>query len=194
MCLTLCTPIAWAQRCWALPFLTALAPSERACEKQGKHHKKITDWARQMVLLVCRWLKGQGKKIIIVADSSYSALELLAELAGEVAFITQLRLDAAFYDPTKDPERKNPGRPRLKSSRQPTLKELLENPSTHWKRLGIAQWYDQQDKKMWLATGTSVWYHVGMQPVALRRVLLRDPEQKGAPAALLATDLQMSEE
>lgn len=194
MCLTLCMPIAWAQRCWGLPFLTVLAPSERACEKWGKHHKKITDWARQMVLVMCRWLKGCGKKIVIVADSSYSALELLQALRDKVAFITRLRLDAALYDSIKDAERKNPGRPRLKGGRQPTLKQRLEDPSTQWKQLTIAQWYDQQEKKMEVATGTAVWYHVGRQPVALRWVLLRDPEQKGGPAALLSTDTQMSEE
>lgn len=194
MCLTLCAPITWAQRCWALPFLTALAPSERACEKQDKHHKKITDWARQMILLLYRWLKEGGKKIVIVADSSYSALELLAALPGKAAFITRLRLDAALYDRIKDPERKNPGRPRLKGSRQPTLKQRLEDPSTKWKQLSIAQWYDQQNKVMWVATGTALWYHVGIQPVALRWVLLRDPEGKGAPAALLSTDTEMSEE
>jgi hypothetical protein len=194
MCMTLCTPIAWAQRCWALPFLTALAPSERACERAGKQHKKISDWARQMVLVTCRWLKGCGKKMVIVADSSYSALELLGALAGKAAFITRLRLDAALYDPIKDPGRKNPGRPRRKGKRQPTLKQRLEDSSTQWKQLTIAQWYDQQDKKMEVATGTAIWYHVGMQPVALRWVLLRDPEQKGAPAALLSTDIQMSEE
>src|SRR6202162_825055 len=41
------TPIPWAQRVWALPFLTVLAPSQRYHEQHGKRHKTITDWARQ---------------------------------------------------------------------------------------------------------------------------------------------------
>jgi hypothetical protein len=40
------TSIPWAQRVWALPFLTALAPSERYYESQGRAPKKISDWAR----------------------------------------------------------------------------------------------------------------------------------------------------
>ena len=48
--LMLLAPIPWAARTWALPFLTALAPSERYCQEHGKRHKKLTDWARQMVL------------------------------------------------------------------------------------------------------------------------------------------------
>lgn len=147
-----------------------------------------------MVLVTCRWLRCCGKKIVIVADSSYSALELLQALASKVSFIPRLRLDAALYDPIENPERKNPGRPRLKGKRQPTCKERLEDPSTQWKQLTIAQWYDQQDKKMWVATGTAIWYHVGMQPVALRWVLLRDAEGNGSPAALLSTDTHMSDE
>ncbi|MDP6549175.1 MAG: transposase, partial [Dehalococcoidia bacterium] len=40
------TPIPWACRTWALPFLTALAPSERYYQKMGRTPKKLTDWAR----------------------------------------------------------------------------------------------------------------------------------------------------
>jgi hypothetical protein len=54
------TPIPWAQRVWALPFLTALAPSERYYEKKARTHKKLTDWARQMLFQARRWLPGAG--------------------------------------------------------------------------------------------------------------------------------------
>jgi hypothetical protein len=54
--LMLLAPIPWAARVWALPFLTALAPSERYCRERGHRHKKLTDWARQLVLQVRRWL------------------------------------------------------------------------------------------------------------------------------------------
>ena len=48
------TPIPWAQRVWALPVLTVLAPSERYCREQNIRHKKLTDWARQILLLLRR--------------------------------------------------------------------------------------------------------------------------------------------
>jgi hypothetical protein len=41
---------------WALPFLTALAPSERYYAARGRKLKKITDWARQLVFQLRRWL------------------------------------------------------------------------------------------------------------------------------------------
>ena len=35
--------VPWAGRTWALPFLTALVPSERYCQAGGRRHKKLTD-------------------------------------------------------------------------------------------------------------------------------------------------------
>jgi hypothetical protein len=69
-------PVPWTRRRWALPFLTILAPSERYNTAHGHRHKKLTDWARQAILQVRRWVPD--RKLIFVADSSFSALELIA--------------------------------------------------------------------------------------------------------------------
>ena len=71
----LLVPVPWAGRAWALPFLTALAPSERSCRERGRRHKKLTDWARQSVLQARRWMPE--RPLILVADSGFAALELL---------------------------------------------------------------------------------------------------------------------
>jgi DDE superfamily endonuclease len=56
VCLTLLAPIPWAERVWSLPFLSALAYSERYAEEQGKkRHKTLIEWAWQLLLLVRRW-------------------------------------------------------------------------------------------------------------------------------------------
>src|SRR5258708_31817625 len=52
----LLTPIPWASRGAALPCLTVLAPSSHSHEKRKKRHKTITDWARQMIKQLHRWL------------------------------------------------------------------------------------------------------------------------------------------
>lgn len=44
--LMLLAEIPWAQRVWALPFLTVLAPSEHYHQQQGRRHKTLTDWTR----------------------------------------------------------------------------------------------------------------------------------------------------
>src|SRR4029450_3966592 len=38
----LLAPIPWAERIWALPFLTVLAPSERYCRERGRRHNKAS--------------------------------------------------------------------------------------------------------------------------------------------------------
>jgi DDE superfamily endonuclease len=48
----LLAPVPWAQRVWALPFLTVLAPSQRYHTERGQRHKKLTDWARQLITQV----------------------------------------------------------------------------------------------------------------------------------------------
>lgn len=56
LCLMLVVDIPWAGRRWALPFLTTLCPSERYYTERGRAHQKLTGRARQMLLLVKRWL------------------------------------------------------------------------------------------------------------------------------------------
>src|SRR5215213_7027519 len=55
VCAMLLVEIPWAARVWALPFLSVLAPSERYAAKRGRRHKKITEWAWQMLLVLRRW-------------------------------------------------------------------------------------------------------------------------------------------
>src|SRR4051794_6856481 len=74
-CVTLLVRIPWASRVWALPFLSALAHSERYAREQGKRHKKLTEWAAQLLLLVRRW--HPEREIVAVADGTYSSLKLL---------------------------------------------------------------------------------------------------------------------
>lgn len=99
VCLMLLVEIPWASRVWGLPFLSVLAPSERYTEERGKkRHKKITDLARQMLLLVRRW--HPEREIVAVADRAYAAISLLHRCVRSpkkpITFITRLRLDAAL--------------------------------------------------------------------------------------------------
>ena len=126
-------PISWAGRVWALPFLTVLAPSERYHDEQGKRHKTILDWARQMVFQLRRWLPA--KSIVMVGDNAYSALCFLDAVRDHVTFITRLRLDAALYEPAPARKPGQHGRPRKKGERIAKLEERLEDPNTEWVEL-----------------------------------------------------------
>ena len=182
------TTIPWAHRTWALPVLTALAPSEHYHLKIGKPHKKITDWARQMILQLRRWLPN--RRIVVVADSSYAALDLLhfcQSMTRPVTFVTRLRLDASLYEPAPTRLPGQMRRPRLKGQHLPTLKGLLERPDTRWTRTTLT-WYDNDTRTVELSSHTAVWYHTGKPPVPIRWVLIRDPLQQFDSQALLCTD------
>ncbi len=184
------TPIPWAQRIWALPFLTALAPSERYYEQRGRRPKKITDWARQLVYQVRRWLPN--RTLIFVADTTYAALDFLDAchtLSTPVTVITRLRLDAALYEPA--PPYPGQGRPRKKGKRLPTPQQVIDDPKTVWTRRTLP-WYNHQPRALDIATGTAVWYHSGLPVVPIRYVLIRDVAGKFDPQALLCTDLTLT--
>jgi len=189
--LMLLTEIPWASRVWALPFLTALCPSERYHLGQGRRHKKLTDFARQMIFQLRRWLPA-GRKLVVVADSSFSAIELLAATGRSVAFVTRLRLDAALYAPAPPKAPRQVGRPRKKGRRLRALSERLSDPATRWQPITASFWYGQQAYDLEVATGTAVWYHGGMPVVPLQWVLVRDPSGRLDPKAFLCTDLHAS--
>lgn len=185
--LMLLTPIPWASRIWALPFLTVLAPSQRYHEQHGKRHKTITDWARQMIWQVHRWLPERA--LVIVTDGGYAVVEFLANVVRlpHVTLVTRMRLDAALYDPAPAREAGKKGRPAVKGKRQPPLTQRLTDLQTVWQKCTVC-WYGGVSKQVELATGTAVWYHAGVAPVPIRWVLIRDPQGKFPSQAVLCTD------
>jgi hypothetical protein len=184
--LMLLTPIPWAQRIWALPVMTALAPSERYYETCGRKPKTLTQRAIQMIKQLRHWLPT--RRLVIVGDSSYAALDLLAAcqaLSEPVMFITRLRMDAALYEPV--PPYAGIGRPRRKGARLPTPQVYLDAPDTLWTTVKL-RWYDGQMREMELASATAVWFHYGKTPVPIRWVLVRDPLGDYETICLLCTD------
>jgi hypothetical protein len=188
ICLMWLTRISWAERIWALPFLTVLAPSTRYYQAKQRTAKSVLDWARQMVYQLRRWLPN--RLLILVADSSYAALEFLhacQRLPNPVVVITRLRLDAALYTPVPTRKAGTLGRPRKKGVRLPTPQMFLDDPRTRWSTVTV-NWYGGQLRTIQVATGFALWFHTGKPAVDLRWVLMRDPLAKFEPQALLATD------
>lgn len=181
-------PIPWANRIWALPFLTVLSPSKRYHQKKGKQHKKITDWGRQMIYQLRRWIPK--RPLVVVADHSYSTLKLLASaqlMVEPVTVVTRLRLDAGLYNPP--PARpKNPpaGRPPKKGKKLPSLKTVLADPKTVWEKVEL-KWYNGEKRQMEITSDSALWYSKGKPIVSIRWVLVRDPSKEYKSIALLST-------
>ena len=181
--------VPWTGRHWALPVLTVLArASTRYYQQQGRRHKKLTDWARQMIMQLRRWLPQ--RPLVLVGDNSYAVLDLLhccQSLREPVTLIARLRLDAVLYAPAPPRQPGQNGRPPLKGARRPALKTILNQPQATWASVAVA-WYNGTTRTVELTSQTAVWYRSGKPPVLIRWVLIRDPQGSFATQALLCTD------
>ena len=191
VCVMLLVEIPWATRVWALPFLSALAPSERYAAKRGRRHKKITEWAWQLLLVVRQHYPQ--RELVAVADRAYASLKLLErcrKLRKPITFVSRLRLDAALYEPAPPRRPGQRGRPRLKGERLPNLSVVAQAPATVWKLTTIANWYGSGERMVEVASETAVWYSTGLFAVPVRWVLIRDPQKEFKTQALLCTDFE----
>jgi len=153
--------------------------NQKDLNKKAKH-KKITDWACQVALLIRRWA-GNTIKLTLVADSAFACYKLAhACNKSRVSFITRIRLDARLFD--FPPE---VGRKRLVGKRLPNLTEKAKEDSA-WQELQV-EWYAGNVKKVYVQTGKCLWYAYGIRPVAIRWVLVK--EGSNDPVALFSTNL-----
>ncbi len=156
ICVTLLAPVPWAGRVWALPFLSALAYSERYARERGLRHKKLTEWAWQLLVLARRW--HPERNIVAVADAGYASLQLLdrcRRMPNPITFITRLRLDAALYEPAPPRKPGQMGRPRLKGGRLPNLSVVAQDPSTRWRSVVVADWYGTEERTVEVVSNTA---------------------------------------
>src|ERR687886_59018 len=157
--LMLLAEIPWAGRVWALPFFTILAPSKRYDQKRQHRHKTLPDWGRQMVLPLRRWLPD--RRLVVVVDSGYAALEFLGGLTNwrqAITCITRLRLDAQLYASAQPRRKGQIGRPRRKGVRLPSLQERVNDRKAKWSTVTVPHWYSAGPRTIQVATGTAVWY------------------------------------
>jgi hypothetical protein len=155
VCLMLLVPLPWAGHVWALPFLTALAPSERSAAQPGCRHKPVTTWARQLIRLVHRWLPE--RQLVVVGDSGYAALDLLAAVRPVTTVITRLRLDAHLCAPPPPRTPQQIGRPRVVGKRLPTLEQWRDDVATEWTTLTVPRWYSAGHREVEIGSQTAIW-------------------------------------
>jgi hypothetical protein len=182
--------VPWTRREWALPFFSVLATTPKVSEELGKPHKTIAQIASQMVIAVRRWLPDIP--VSLVGDSAYSVVELgLCCAKHNVTLIAPLRLDARLYAPAPPRKRGTNGRPRVKGEELPKLHDVLNDLETKWQSVKV-KWYDGTEQVVELASGTGVWYRIGLPVLPVRWVLTRDPEGKLEPKAYFCTNQSQS--
>ena len=85
----------------------------------------------------------------------------------QVTLVSRLRLDARLFDPPAEQPKSKPGVKPKKGQRQPKLDERLQDPKTQWVSMQL-NWYGGEKRTLEIATGTSLWHRMGLDPVAIR--------------------------
>jgi DDE superfamily endonuclease len=182
----LLVPVPWSRRVWALPFLTALCwPVGQSTRRR---HKTSVDWVRQMMKQVRRWLPG--RRLVLVVDGGFAVVSLaLACVNNHVTMVSRLRWDAALYHPPEPQPPGKRGRKPAKGKRQRSLQGWAERSDTSWATVEV-DWYRGERKQLWVFSRTALWCTPCLPPVAIRYVLVADPEGKLRIEAFFCTDLE----
>jgi len=183
LCLSIVVPVPWGRRWWALPFLTVPLLSPKTSAKLGKRHRTSVDRAGQLINQVRWWYRN--REIVVLADGGFAAVPLVQHCQRKnirVTFVSRLRLDARLFDPPgPQPKGKRGPKPK-KGKRQPNLQARLEDKNTRWTKCQL-KWYGGEKRTVEIATGTSLWHRQGLNPVPIRWVLVRCPENTFKPSA-----------
>lgn len=182
--------VPWSSRVWALPFLTALAPSQKVNEANGKRHKTSIPWIMQMIVQVRRWWRERD--LILVVDGGLVSHDLGRRcLQYGVTLVGTLNLNARLFDwPGPQPSSKR-GRKPQKGARQLAPQKRLADPNTTWRSIEIP-WYGGEQRPMEFTCGQALWHTPAQDPLPIAWVLVRDPLGQLDPRAFFTTDLSAS--
>lgn len=196
MSMMLLTGLPWLANggCWALPFLTALCPSKKFYAQNTKRQpKKLTDWARQFILFLSRYVKRLHPNICLVGDGSYATYELMQTAqAHGIALVGRLKINSRlFHLPGPKPKGKRGPAPHL-GGRILAMDKRLTDGRVKWQAVVFSDWYGQQNKRMLITQGISIWDSNKGYWVKVKWVLIKDPEGKLDPVLLATNDVDMT--
>lgn len=186
ICVAVVVRVPWTAQQWALPFLVILTHPPAADTAAGRQHKTLSGWAQQVVRVLRHWLPDRA--VVLLGDTAYSTLDLAAVcVAEQVTLVVPCHLDAGLYAPAPPRHLQTSRKPRVKGLALPKLATRLHDTTTIWCRERVT-WYAQGERELEWCSGAAVWYRGGKRPVAIRWVLMRDPQGKLPARAYLATD------
>lgn len=187
ICLAILVPVPWSRRMWALPFMTVPALGEQTSTRLSKRHRTLVDWADRMMDKVRRW--QPDREITLVGDGSYAAVVLVQRcqrLKKPITLVSRLRLDARLFDfPGPQPRSKRGPKPK-KGERQTKLAQRVADPQTAWRSLALLLY--GQEHRLEYVTGMCLWHTPGQDPVPIRWVLVRCPENTFEPMAFFSSN------
>ena len=139
-----------------------------------------------------RWLPGRRR--VLGVDGGLAAVWLaLAGVKSRVVMVSRVRWEAALYHPPGWPPQGKRGPKPTQGKRQRRLQSWAERSDTPWEDVEV-DWAGGHRKQLWVFSRTALWYTPGLPPVAIRDVVVADPEGKLRMEACFCTDLQATPE
>ena len=184
VCLMLWVRLPWCSRPWAWPFLTVLAPSERANPAAKKRPKTTVEWTCQMVKAVSRWLR---RPWVLLGDGSFACRRLgWTCVQQQVVLISRLRLDAQLYDFPTIPGHPRRGPKPRQGARLPALQDRVAEAQRSGEEIEL-YWYGGETRRVRLLSDIALWYRRGERPLPIRWVWVVNAEGDPEPAAFFCT-------
>lgn len=195
MSLMLLTSLPWLGRgaFWALPFLTALCPSQKYYDEYTpRQHKKLTDWARQLINWLGRYIKTSDRKVYLTGDGSYATYELMITANEQaIGLIARMKFNSRlFHFPPPRPKGKR-GRSPNTGARILGMDKRLTDKRVKWQKVIFEEWYGSKKKAMEITSGVSIWDSNKGYQVPVRWVLVRDPEGELEPTLIATNEIDL---
>jgi len=181
---------SFAKRAFALPFFSVLQPSKKSMKVQGKRYKTTLDWSIQMISQLVRWCPHIS--FILVGDGGFACAKLAWKCFKlNIALVSRLKMNARIYAiPEPTPKGKRGRRPK-KGARLISFKEMIQREDLPWEKAEI-KGYDGKGKKVNFLTNTSLWGVDCFGPIAVKWVLVVDPDGDMDPLPLMSTDVTLT--
>jgi hypothetical protein len=172
---------------WALPVLFRLHRSEKRCKAEKKPYFKLTEEARQLVLLLAQ--RYPQRRFELIGDSAYTNATLIKDRPGNVTVIGRGRLDAALYAPAPTRQRGQMGRPRVRGRRIASPAWWARRKSTRWEKLDVFVYGRAVTLRVRVID--ALWY-VAAGSEVVRLVLVRDFPGHEKDDVFVSTDATLS--
>lgn len=197
MSLMLLTGLPWlgAGLYWALPVLTVLCASEKFYQKQGKEHKTLIDWSRQIISWLSRYTSILDRAVYLTGDGSFAVYELFIHAQSlNIGMIARMKFNARlFHLPPSSGKRPNkPGPVPPVGKRILDMTKRLTDKRIIWKTVVFSEWYGHKEKEMLITTGVAIWHKSNTVMVKIRWVLIKDPMGKLEPTLLACSEWELS--
>ena len=191
--------LPWApDRVWSLPVGFRLYVNQQgvtkgkkkngaAPKKKDPNHRTRPELALELLKMMAAWFPE--RRFLVVGDSLYGGKSIVRHLPDNLELMSRAPRDAALYAPAPATSKKNPGRPRKKGERLPSIDQWADDPHSPWTTMKFDQ-YGLHGRMRWKHQDC-LYYTTGGSRV-MRVLLVEDLSGKRGRQVFFCTSTQFN--